>query len=115
MSLLPAVTPDEANLLGDKCKSLVDPKRILILYALNERPHNVGELAARLDLPQSTISRHLQTLLACGVVASERQGVTVAYTLVDHRLIHVLDTMRQLLRDHLRREADLAALVAAGS
>ena len=50
------------ELHAEICQALSDPTRIFILYELHEAPRNVGELGEALDLPQSTISRHLKVL-----------------------------------------------------
>jgi ArsR family transcriptional regulator len=52
---------DELRLLHDNiCRALGDPKRIQMLYALDEQPRNVSALAAALDIPQPTVSRSCQ-------------------------------------------------------
>ncbi len=99
---------DELNLLhANVCQALGDPKRLIILYALNERPRHVNQLAADLDMPQPTVSRHLQTLRDRHMVIAEREGTTVVYHLAEPRVIDVLDTMRHILRDSLARQTGL--------
>ncbi len=88
------------------CKSLGDPKRIQILYILYEQSSNVSSLAATMDLPQSTVSRHLAILRQSSLVIAERNGQMVIYHLADRRIIDVLDSMRTLLRDSLERQSD---------
>lgn len=44
----------------------------------------MGRLAQRLQLPQSTTSRHLAVLRGAGVVAARRQGIQVFYRLKSH-------------------------------
>ena len=94
------------------CKALGDPKRIQILYALDEQPRNVTSLASTLDIPQPTISRHLAVLRQRSLVATERNGQMVNYRLADPRIIDVLDSMRTILRDSLERQS--SALVETG-
>lgn len=89
------------------CAGLADPNRILILYALNEAPHYVTELAEILDIPQPTVSRHLRVLRERGLVTSERDNHTVYYYLTDQRIIEALDLMRGVLADQLRSQANL--------
>lgn len=102
---------DELNLLhASVCQALGDPKRLNILYALNDRPRNVSQLAADLDMPQPTVSRHLQTLRDRHLVVAERDGAAVVYHLAEPRVIDVLDTMRQILRDSLARQTGLIAV-----
>ncbi len=101
-------TIDELTLLhATVCQALGDPKRLNILYALHERPRHVSQLAADLDMPQPTVSRHLQTLRERHLVIASRDGATVVYHLAEPRVIVVLDTMRQILRDSLARQTGL--------
>jgi DNA-binding transcriptional ArsR family regulator len=91
------------------CQAMTEPKRILILYALSQQEMYVHELAAELDTPQSTISRHLKILRDKNVVVARRYGTSVKYSLADSRVIDALDIMRGVLRDMLARDADLAS------
>ena len=100
-------TLDELDLLHSRiCQAVGDPKRILILYALHEQPRHVTELAAALDMPQPTVSRHLGVLRQRALVKTEREGAAVTYRLTDDRIITVLDIMRGLLRDTLADQTD---------
>lgn len=103
----------EINLLHSRlCAALADPKRILLLYALGERPMNVSELCESLDLPQPTTSRHLRMLRERGLVSTQREGNMVIYTLADHRVIRALDTLRAVLADQLASQARIAETVS---
>lgn len=102
-SLTQEVSQLEANL----CSAFSDPTRILILYALNEQPHNVTELVNELGANQSTVSRHLKVLRDHGLVQTTRQGVSITYTLADDRLIKALDILRSVLHDNLTSKANL--------
>lgn len=87
------------------CQAVGDTKRIMILYALHEKPRYVTELAALLDVPQPTVSRHLAILLERGIVTKERSGAAVMYRLVDDRLIHIMNQMRAILADMTARSS----------
>jgi len=98
----------EVNYLhAEICAGLADPKRILILYALSEKPSNVNELASYLGLSQPMVSRHLKVLRERGMVHALRMGASVEYSLADQRLIEALDLLRSVLRDHLSHRAQL--------
>ncbi|MBZ0301161.1 MAG: metalloregulator ArsR/SmtB family transcription factor [Anaerolineae bacterium] len=92
---------------ADLCSAFADPNRILILYALDEKPLNVGELSLELQIPQSTTSRHLKVLKDRGLVTTVRQGTSIQYHLSDHRLIEALDILRSVLRDRIAHRASL--------
>lgn len=98
----------EVNLLhANICQALADPKRILILYALADGPRNVSQLTEALDVPQPTVSRHLKVLRERRLVATQREGTSVRYSLADARVIEALDTMRAVLLSTLNQQAEL--------
>ncbi|NWF64326.1 MAG: winged helix-turn-helix transcriptional regulator [Chloroflexi bacterium] len=97
------ITQLEANF----CAALSDPIRLLILYALNEAPRNVTDLATELTINQPTMSRHLKVLRDRGLVSTVRAGTTITYHLTDSRLIQALDLMRGIMRDHLAYQSNL--------
>jgi DNA-binding transcriptional ArsR family regulator len=45
-----------------------------LLVRAGEEGLNVGEIAAHLQMPASTLAHHLSTLVAAGLVIQERQG-----------------------------------------
>jgi len=99
------------RLHANVCSGLADPNRILIIYNLAEGPHNVNEIAAMVDLPQPTVSRHLKILRERGIVRSERDGQTINYQLTDKRIVQALDLLRATLADLLNDQAALARQV----
>lgn len=99
---------DELELLHSHiCRAVGDPKRLQIMYALDEGPCNVTALAERLDLPQPTVSRHLSVLRQSNLVETRRDGASVVYSLADTRIISLLNLMRELLRDLIERQTTL--------
>jgi len=62
-------------------KALSEPVRLRILALLSDGEHCVCDLMAVLDLPQSTVSRHLATLRHAGWVEGRRQGLWMYYRL----------------------------------
>jgi len=96
------------QLHAEICAGLADPKRILILYTLHEKPRSVNELTELLDLSQPTVSRHLKVLRERGMVTTNRIGATVEYSLADDRLIEALDLLRAVLANKLKSQAALA-------
>ncbi|MCU0511370.1 MAG: metalloregulator ArsR/SmtB family transcription factor [Anaerolineae bacterium] len=97
---------------ADVCSGLADIHRILMMYALAERTHNVSELAARLKLSQPAVSRHLKIMRECGLVLSERQGKSVYYTPADVRIVQAMDLLRAVLTERMKQEGQLATQAA---
>jgi DNA-binding transcriptional ArsR family regulator len=98
----------ELELLYDQAVcALGDPKRLIILYALQEKSCCVNKLAAELGMPQPTISRHLKILREHELVKTVRTNTTICYSLCDDRLMQALELLRSMLRDRLREQANL--------
>ena len=95
------------------CSGIADPIRILILYSLAEKKYNVTELAASLEIPQPTISRHLKVLRERNMVKSEREAQSVYYSITDNRIIQALDLLRGVLAENLESQGLLAQSAAA--
>jgi ArsR family transcriptional regulator len=97
---------DELSLLHSNiCQALGDPKRIQILYALNDEARHVSALAKALEIPQPTVSRHLRVLRQRALVLTERDGPAVYYRLAHPKIINILDEMRALLRESLNQQS----------
>ena len=93
------------------CSGLADPSRILILYTLSDKAYNVSDLAKTIELPQSTVSRHLKVLRDRGMVLAQRDGQSVFYSLADERIIQALDLIRAMLASSLESQGELARSV----
>lgn len=63
-------------------ESLSDPVRLRILRLLERHELGVNELCDVIQLPQSTVSRHLKLLLEQDWVKSRRQGTTHLYRMI---------------------------------
>lgn len=84
--------------IAKKFKALSDETRLRILALLSVDEICVCDLMAILELPQSTVSRHLAYLRHAGWVDDRRQGVWMYY-----RLLANDDTFSSELRDLLSR------------
>jgi len=94
------------------CAALADPKRIYLLYLLNNAPATVTQLTHALQVPQPTVSRHLKILRERGLVHSKRDGQSVYYSLTHPRVIDALDILRQVLAENLLQRQQLAEVAA---
>jgi ubiquinone/menaquinone biosynthesis C-methylase UbiE len=70
----------------ERMSALADATRSRLLLLLERHELTVGELCAVLQLPQSTVSRHLKTLADEGWVASRAEGTSRRYRMVADRL-----------------------------
>lgn len=74
--------------LAQTLKALSDETRLRIIALLCRGELCVCDLMAILELPQSTVSRHLATLRHAGLVEDRRQGVWMYYRLTGKDLLH---------------------------
>jgi ArsR family transcriptional regulator len=61
--------------------AFADERRVRILHLLRHGETCVGDLVAILDLPQSTVSRHLAILRRAGLVSCREEGLWRHYRL----------------------------------
>jgi len=80
------------NEVADILKVLAHPVRICIVKGLLENGRcNVTFMQECLELPQSTVSQHLQKLRSMGIVATDRNGLEVGYTLASEKVKKLLE------------------------
>jgi ubiquinone/menaquinone biosynthesis C-methylase UbiE/DNA-binding transcriptional ArsR family regulator len=96
--------------LFDRLASLADPTRSRLLFVLDRHELTVGELCAALQLPQSTVSRHLKQLGDFGLVASRAEGTSNLYrieTPLDAAAKKLWHVVRDQLSDGTAARRDL--------
>lgn len=74
---------------ADKIKALAHPHRLCIIKGLLEGGCNVSRIQECLGLPQSTVSQHLAKLRSAGIIAGERSGLEICYTVVDEDVVNI--------------------------
>ncbi len=62
-------------------KALSDPSRRKVLQLLHQRPMTAGELADEFDVSKPTMSAHFAVLREADLVATDKQGPTITYSL----------------------------------
>ena len=84
--------PDEDLIcdLGELYKVFGDSIRIKILYVLFQSEMCVCDIAAALDMNQSTVSHQLKTLRNSRLIRYRREGKVVYYSLDDEHIGQVL-------------------------
>lgn len=80
-------------------KILANEDRLLILCQLSQGSRNVGELKALLAIRQPTLSQQLTVLREEGLVATERRGKYIYYSLVSVEVMRIMETLFELYCD----------------
>jgi ArsR family transcriptional regulator len=83
----------------DIFKALADEGRLRILRSVDQAELSVAELVQALEMPQSTISRHLKPMREAGLVEARRAGTSVYY---NRGLLFRDAAFAQILNDRLQ-------------
>lgn len=100
-----SIAPQEAGSILDHLAILSDPLRSRMLLVLERHELTVSELCAVLQLPQSTISRHLKTLGDAGWVSSRRDGTSRYYSMAMGELDGSAQRLWPLIREQMAATA----------
>jgi ArsR family transcriptional regulator len=91
----------QARPFFDRLSALADPTRSRLLLLLDRHVLTVGELCTALQLPQSTVSRHLKTLADEGWVTARAEGTSRRYTMPGAALDPGARRLWHLVRDQV--------------
>ena len=87
---------------ADFCKFMGNPKRIEILFLLNDREMSVDEMAAKMDIRVSNLSQHLAIMRDRGVVSVRREGTRIYYTISNDKIITACLMMRDVMFEQMK-------------
>lgn len=100
-----------AALATDFLKAIAHESRLMILCYLAGGPRSVTELEQLLSRRQPSVSQQLARLRTEGLVATERHGKTIYYSLADERARRLVDVVydmfcaRPMSAEELARDA----------
>lgn len=86
--------------------ALAEPIRLRMLRLLEMEELSVGEVAKIVQLPQSTVSRHLKTLSSVSLIVKRAAGTATLYRLLLDDLSPEFRTLWVAVRDQLQSEED---------
>src|SRR6187549_2606502 len=87
--------------IHERLAELADATRCRLLLALERHELTVGELCSALQLPQSTVSRHLKTLADEEWVTARAEGTSRRYTMPGSALDPGARRLWHLVRDQV--------------
>jgi len=90
-----------APVIHDQLASLADTTRSRILLLLDGQELSVSELCSVLQLPQSTVSRHLKALADAGWVSSRAEGTSNVYGMTRDTLDSASRRLWSLVREQV--------------
>jgi ArsR family transcriptional regulator len=84
---------------ADFCKTIANPKRLLIVNTLKDKEMTVSQFAELLDLPIANISQHLKALRDHDIVSTRKEGQKVYYSLNNPRLLDACEIISEIILD----------------
>lgn len=78
------------DMAAECLKVMAHPGRLQLIRILIDARYCVGDLAQMTDMPANTCSEHLRLLQRCGLLAAEREGRTVYYSIAEPLLVHLM-------------------------
>lgn len=81
----------ELEKISDILKALAHPVRLCIAKGLLENGQcNVSHMQSCLEMPQSTVSQHIQKLKSAGIIDGDRNGLEINYSIKDERIKKII-------------------------
>src|SRR5207237_3947906 len=90
-----------APAIHDHLASLADTTRSRLLLLLDRHELTVSELCGIMQLPQSTVSRHLKALADSGWVSARAEGTSHVYTIAREDLDPSARRLWQIVREQV--------------
>ncbi|MFC1488386.1 ArsR/SmtB family transcription factor [Thermodesulfobacteriota bacterium] len=92
-------------------KALSDPNRVKIVKMLQHKTMCVCEIQAILQIAQPTVSKHLKTLEAAGIVSYKKDGLWINYFLTDGRSSPYVASLLGNIRHWLEDEPEISEII----
>jgi ArsR family transcriptional regulator len=89
-------------------KAMAHPTRLFIVEELSRGERCVCELTGMIGADMSTVSKHLGVLRAAGVVADEKRGSQVYYTLRCPCVLQFFACVESVLKTNAEKQLELA-------
>ena len=96
------------KLKAELCKTLAEPRRLIIIQELRDGEKSVSDLQAAMDMPQSLVSHHLAVLKDKGVVQARRDGTNIYYSLTNRKICEACDIMHEVFLQQMKKSNELA-------
>lgn len=90
-------------------KTLGHPARIRVLEVLSDGPLSVSELQPQVGIESSHLSQQLAVLRRADIVQARREGSSMIYSVVDPRVLELLQLAKSIITSNLSTAGDLLA------
>lgn len=94
----------ECTILAELFSTMSNPTRLRMFCALQEGRRTVSQLAEAAGISMQNASQHLRLMRDKGLVATQREGQHVFYTIVDPRFVQGARLMREAVLEAMVRK-----------
>jgi DNA-binding transcriptional ArsR family regulator len=88
---------------ADFLRVIAHPLRLQVIELLKDGEKNAGSIARKLNIPQSSLSRHLLALKEVGILRARQQGTIIYYSIEMHGIFRVLRPIALMLQKRLHK------------
>ena len=89
---------DIATFRADILKALAQPTRLKIIEFLRAGERCVCEIFPAIGEEQSNTSRHLNMMLAAGVLSRRKDGLKIYYAIKHPEILNIVDTVTLIVK-----------------
>lgn len=91
-------------------KALAHPSRLFMVDVLSHGERCVRELTEMVGADTSTVSKHLSVLKSAGIVADEKRGMQVFYSLKVPCVLRFFDCVSEVMARTAQEQVELACI-----
>lgn len=99
------------ELRAEILKALGQPTRLKIIDFLREGERCVCEIFPAIEEEQSNTSRHLNMMLASGVLSRRKEGLKIYYAIKHPEILEVIDLVTGMVKQEIYGRHDLLKAV----
>ncbi len=88
-------------------KAMAHPSRLFIIEELSKNECCVGELTGMIGADASTVSKHLSVLKNAGLVADEKRGNSIFYSLRCPCIMDFIGCLEDVLSSNAKQHNDI--------
>jgi len=81
--------------VAEVLKALGHPTRVKIIKYLSNGEKCVKEIWQELEIPQPTVSQHINILKSAGIISYKKDGVKTCYKIEDPRVIDIIKLLSE--------------------
>lgn len=102
---------DIAGFRADILKAMAQPTRLKIIEFLRDGERCVCEIFPAIDEEQSNTSRHLNLMLAAGVLSRRKDGLKIFYAIKHPEILKIIDIVTLIVKQEIAGRHELLKAV----